>query len=46
MTFLLDTHALLWILFQPDKLSDTVTAEIKNIENDVFVSPITFGKYR
>ena len=42
MNLLLDTHVFLWLLFTPDKLSETVISEIKSPNNDVAVSVVTF----
>ena len=42
MNLLLDTHAFLWSLFTPDKLSNAVLREIKSPKNDVAVSVVTF----
>ena len=42
MNLLLDTHAFLWSLFAPDKLSEAIIHEIKSPENDVAVSVVTF----
>ena len=41
MTFLLDTHTLLWMLFEPDRLSEEVQAQIKDFENEILVSPVS-----
>ena len=42
MTYLLDTHTLIWAVTAPEKLSETAAAVIKNAQNDVIVSAITF----
>lgn len=42
MNYLLDTHALLWALAQPSKLSVKVRRIIEDGENAVFVSAISF----
>ncbi|MBW1700467.1 MAG: type II toxin-antitoxin system VapC family toxin [Deltaproteobacteria bacterium] len=42
MNYLLDTHAFLWTLFSPEKLSSPAAQKIKAPENDVAVSVITF----
>jgi len=42
MKYLLDTHTLLWILFKDEELSEKARAAIKNSENEIFVSVITF----
>lgn len=39
---MLDTHAFLWVLFDSDKLSKSVSSIIMNPENTVFVSLISF----
>ena len=42
MTWLLDTHTLLWALFEPDKLSRKIRAILKEPTNDVRVSPLSY----
>jgi len=42
MKCLLDTHALLWALISPEKLSDPARAAITSPDNPVFVSAISF----
>lgn len=42
MRYLLDTHSFLWALFSPAKLSRPVRKTIKNRENEVAVSVVTF----
>lgn len=42
MAYLLDTHTLLWLLFEPKKLSTDVTTILKNRRNKAFVSLVTF----
>jgi len=42
MNYLIDTHILLWTLFEPEKLSKRIKKEIQNPENQIFVSSITF----
>ena len=39
--FLLDTHALLWTLTEPRKLSEHARAALEDAQNDVFVSPVS-----
>ncbi len=39
--FLLDTHALLWTLTEPRKLSKRARAALEDAQNDVFVSPVS-----
>jgi hypothetical protein len=50
MTYLLDTHTLIWAITEPDKLSDTVKSLIENPSEHMVVSAITFWeislKYR
>lgn len=38
---LLDTHVLLWSLYEPDRLSDSARAAIENVENVRLVSAVT-----
>ena len=42
MKYLLDTHVLLWALFEPTKISAHARKIIENPENDVRVSAISF----
>ncbi len=42
MKYLLDTHTLLWVLFEDEKLSNTAKEIIINSENEIFVSIITY----
>ncbi len=42
MKYLLDTHTFLWSIFDPQKLPGKVARTIEKIENDVYVSTITF----
>ncbi len=42
MRYLIDTHVLLWATGQSHRLPKNVTAIIENMENDVFVSAVTF----
>ena len=42
MSFLLDTHSLIWALFSPDRLSKKARTSILDPENDVFVSVVSF----
>ena len=42
MNYLLDTHTLLWSLFEPEKLSKKVRRTIMSQENDVAVSVVAF----
>ncbi|EMY77934.1 PIN domain protein [Leptospira weilii serovar Ranarum str. ICFT] len=41
MTFLLDTHVLLWSLFEPKNLSSKIKTAISNRSNRIFVSNIS-----
>ncbi|NLD37439.1 MAG: type II toxin-antitoxin system VapC family toxin [Desulfatiglans sp.] len=42
MKYILDTHAFLWALFNPDKLSKATIQTIISQENSIAVSVITF----
>lgn len=42
MKYLLDTHALIWAVTKPQKLSSTVKAILEDTTNDVAVSAISF----
>jgi len=42
MKYLLDTHTLLWAVFEPDKLTKKVEKLIQDPTNQVFVSVISF----
>jgi PIN domain nuclease of toxin-antitoxin system len=42
MTYLLDTHTLIWALTDPQRLSDTVKAILEDTENELVVSAISF----
>ena len=39
--FLLDTHVLLWSVLEPDQLSAEIRTELENINNELWLSPIT-----
>jgi len=41
MKYLLDTHILLWMLFEPEKLSKKVRDILKDENNDIFVSVVS-----
>ena len=41
MSFLIDTHALLWSLFEPKKLSKAASQTIEDASQDVFVSAVS-----
>ena len=38
MTYLLDTHTLLWTLFEDEKLSAKAREAISNAENEIYVT--------
>ena len=38
MRFLLDTHTLIWALFDPDKLPVEIQLAISNLRNEIYVS--------
>jgi len=42
MKLLLDTHSLLWAIFSPEKLSERSREAIKDRQNDVAVSVVSF----
>ncbi len=42
MKYLLDTHTLLWVLFEDEKLSKTAQEIIRSPENEIYVSLITY----
>lgn len=42
MSYLLDTHALLWMLFEPDQLGSHAAACLKNPDVNVSVSVVSF----
>jgi PIN domain nuclease of toxin-antitoxin system len=42
MNYLLDTHTLLWSLFDPERLSPAVRDTIVSKENDISVSIVSF----
>ena len=42
MKYLLDTHTLLWVLFEDEKLSKKAKDVIRNPENEIYVSLITY----
>ncbi len=42
MAWLLDTHALLWALFEPEKLGRKTRAILKEPTNEVIVSPLSY----
>lgn len=42
MKYLLDTHTLLWVLFEEEKLSENAKVVIKNPDNEVYVSIVSY----
>ncbi len=42
MTYLIDTHILLWLLFSPKTLSKKVLAIVENPHNNLLVSQLSF----
>lgn len=42
MAWLLDTHALLWALFEPAKLGRKARSILENASSDVKVSPVSY----
>lgn len=42
MKYLLDTHSLLWVLFEDEKLSDKAKSAIRNLDNEVYVSIVSY----
>ena len=42
MSFLLDTHTLLWSLFDPERLGEKAAVSIRNPDMVVFVSVVSF----
>lgn len=38
---LLDTHVLLWSVLEPDQLSADVRAKLEDLQNELWLSPIT-----
>ena len=41
MKLLLDTHIWLWSLIEPDRLGKRTAAELRNSENELWLSPIS-----
>lgn len=41
MTYLMDTHILLWALFEPEKLSPTIRHILLAEENNIFISQVS-----
>ncbi|MGA9389666.1 MAG: type II toxin-antitoxin system VapC family toxin [Candidatus Sulfotelmatobacter sp.] len=46
MKFLLDTHIWLWNSLQPDRLSPRVARELDNMENEIWLSPVSIWELR
>ncbi|MEW6380193.1 MAG: type II toxin-antitoxin system VapC family toxin [bacterium] len=42
MKYLLDTHSFLWVLFDDDKLSEKVKKIVREPENEIYLSVITY----
>ena len=42
MNFLLDTHAFIWAVTEPDKLSKTAAAVIEDGETELYISAVSF----
>ena len=42
MKYLMDTHALLWAIFEPEKMSKSARELIEDPQNEVFASIISF----
>lgn len=42
MKYILDTHTLLWVLFEDEKLSEKAKVSIKNPENEILVSIVSY----
>jgi PIN domain nuclease of toxin-antitoxin system len=42
MSYLLDTHTFLWVLFDDDKLSDKAKYILSDADNEVYVSLISY----
>lgn len=42
MSYLLDTHSFLWVLFDDQKLSEKAKATIRNPGHAIYISAITF----
>ncbi len=42
MRYLLDTHTLLWVLFEEEDLSEKAKAAIKNPDNEIYASIVSY----
>jgi PIN domain nuclease of toxin-antitoxin system len=40
--YLLDTHVVLWLMFDIDKLPIKTLEEIKNFDNEIYISAVSF----
>ncbi|WP_395042827.1 type II toxin-antitoxin system VapC family toxin [Flavobacterium sp.] len=40
--FLLDTHVVLWLLFDVDKIPNSTLQKIKNLDNEIYISAVSF----
>ena len=41
-SYLLDTHVVLWLLFDVDKIPYSTLQEIKNLDNEIYISAVSF----
>jgi PIN domain nuclease of toxin-antitoxin system len=46
LKFLLDTHIWLWNSLQPERLSRRVVRELDNLENEIWLSPVSIWELR
>jgi PIN domain nuclease of toxin-antitoxin system len=46
LKFLLDTHIWLWNSLEPDRLSPRVAKELDNLENEIWLSPVSIWELR
>ena len=46
MILLLDTHIWLWNSLEPDRLSPRVAKELDNLENEIWLSPVSIWELR
>ncbi len=42
MRYLVDTHFLIWLLFEPAKISNKVREVLANTDNEIFISSVSF----
>jgi PIN domain nuclease of toxin-antitoxin system len=40
--YLLDTHVVLWLLFDVDKIPNSTLDKIKNLDNEIYISAASF----